>query len=275
MSAPTLGPIRWATLLAPSIASVTDAYCAAFDLAADPVTPLDAADAARLDLGDLSGTPTLWLRRRDGKPLLRLVEDRQAIDAGPPMFRNGWMALECLVDDADALVASLPQGFEVLGPPADLDVSPSIRAAQVLGPCGELWYLTQVRAAVPPFDLPISGRDPGGVFIGVIRCSNRETEGSFWLKLGALESWAFDTKITVLNRALGRPLEDRHPVAVVQIAGRSLVEIDEVKALPATDVGSRPRGVWALAMNGAAGDGTPTVSPAGARLELVAGEHLV
>jgi hypothetical protein len=269
MTAPTLGPIRWATLLAPSIAAVTDAYCAAFDLAAGQVAPLDAADAARLGLGDLGGTPTLWLHRRDGKPLLRLVEDRQAIDAGPPMFRNGWMALECLVDDADALVASLPQGFEVLGPPADLDVSPMIRASQVLGPCGELWYLTQVRAAVPPFDLPVSGRDPQGIFIGVVRCPNRETERSFWVKLGGFASWAFDTKITVLNRALGRPLEDRHPVAVVQIAGRSLVEIDEVHDLPATEIGSRPRGVWALAMNGAACDGPPTVSPAGARLEIV------
>jgi hypothetical protein len=267
MSVPTLGPIRWATLLAPSIDAVVDAYRAAFDLDADRSVPLDSADANRLGAADLAGAPTRWLKRRDGAPLLRLIEDRDAIDAGPPMHRDGWMALECLVDDVDAMVAGLPLGFTVLGPPAELDVSPLIRAAQVLGPCGELWYLTEVRAAVPPFDLPISGHDPPGLFIGVIRCRDRDAERAFWLAAGGGVSWAFDTKITVLNRALGRPLADRHPVAVVQLAGRSLVEIDEVHDDARVEITARPRGVWSLAIARSGDARSTVVSPGGARVE--------
>jgi hypothetical protein len=185
------------------------------------------------------------------------------------MHRDGWMALECLVDGVDDLVARLPPAFTVLGPPADLDVSPRIRAAQVLGPCGELWYLTQVRAEVPPFDLPLSGRDPPGLFIGVIRCRDREAERDFWIAAGGGASWAFDTKITVLNRALDRPLDGRYPVAVVQLSGRSLVEIDEVRADAAGAVTGRPHGVWALAVAGTCIVGALARSPAGARIEWV------
>jgi hypothetical protein len=272
MSAPTLGPIRWATLLTPSIDAVSEAYRAVFDLHGDLAEPLAAADAAQLGIPDLAGAPMRWLKRRDGAPLLRLIEDRDALDAGPPMHRDGWMALEYLVDDVDATVARLPTGFTVLGPPADLDVSPLIRAAQVLGPCGELWYLTQVRAAVPPFDLPISGRDPPGLFIGVIRCHDRDAERAFWLAAGGGENWAFETKITVINRALGRPLADRHPVAVVQLAGRSLIEIDQVRDdLPERSTG-RPHGVWALAFDHVPGAVEQTIAPSGARLEIVRGQ---
>lgn len=267
MSTPTLGPIRWATLLAPPIDAVATAYCTAFGVGADCEKSLEPDEAARLGLTELAGAPTRWLRRPDGAPLLRLIEDRTAVDAGPPMHRDGWLALECLVEDVDAMVARLPDGFEVLGPPADLDVSPSIRAAQVLGPCGELWYLTQVRAAVPPFDLPLSGRDPSGLFIGVIRCQDRELERAFWLAAGGTASWAFDTKITVLNRALDRPLGDRHPVAVVQLTGRSLIEIDQVQdAAPRAIVG-RARGVWSLAIDRWPDANPHATSPAGARVE--------
>lgn len=267
MSGPTIGPIRWATLLAPSIDAVVDAYRAAFGIVADATIRLDPADAARLGAADLAGAPTRWLKRRDGAPLLRLVEDRDAIDAGPPMHRDGWMALEYLVDDVDAMVARLPRGFAVLGPPADLDVSPLIRAAQVLGPCGELWYLTRVRAAVPPFELPISGRDPPGLFIGVIRCHDRDAERAFWLAAGGGASWAFDTKITVINRALGRALGDRHPVAVVQLAGRTLVEIDQVHDDAPVAITARPRGVWSLAIARSGDASSNGVSPGGARIE--------
>jgi hypothetical protein len=270
MSPPAIGPIRWATLLAPSIDVVVDGYRAALDVTIDPMTPLDRAEADRLGLEDLADAPTGWLRRPDGTPFLRLVEDPHAIDAGPPMHRDGWMALECLVDAVDDIVARLPPAFTVLGPPADLDVSPRIRAAQVLGPCGELWYLTQVRAEVPPFDLPLSGREPPGIFIGVIRCHDRDAERAFWLAAGGGASWTFDTRITVLNRALGRPLDDRHPVAVVQLAGRSLVEIDEVRDVAATKVDGRPRGVWSLAIARSDNARSSVVSPAGARIAWLA-----
>jgi hypothetical protein len=80
-------------------------------------------------------------------------------------------------------------------------------------------------------------------------------------------SWAFDTKITVLNRALGRPLADRHPVAVVQLAGRSLVESDEVRDDAPVASTPRPRGVWSLAIARSGDARSNVVSPGGARVE--------
>ncbi|MBP8741610.1 MAG: hypothetical protein KBH58_06955, partial [Pseudoxanthomonas sp.] len=42
-----------------------------------------------------------------------------------------------------------------------------------------------------------------------------------------------DTKITVLNRAHGKPLEGRYPVAVLPMPGQCMVEIDQVELPPA------------------------------------------
>ncbi|MCD9088590.1 hypothetical protein [Stenotrophomonas sp. SY1] len=220
-----------ATLIAPDLQLVIDAYRAQLSMREHARGTLGAEDAAVLDLPDLAGAPLAWLANPLGEPVLRVIEDPDAV-ISEPMHRHGWLSLEVLVGDIDTLAAGLRAPFTVLGAAANLELSDAIRAAQVLGPCGELLYLTQIKAPVPPFDLPMTDAVLASTFIGVMTTPDRDASQRAWSALLGAKGWAFDTKITVLNRAYGKPLEGRYPVAVVPMPGQCMVEIDQVQ-LPA------------------------------------------
>ena len=225
--------ILHATLVAPDLQAACSAYLAQLGLDVCQRDELDADTAQLLGLEDLRGHAVAWLANEAGEPILRLIENAQAVPH-EPMFHHGWLALEVLVGDVDTLAAGLRAPFRVLGPPADLELSPAIRASQVLGPCGELLYLTQIKAAVPPFDLPMSDARVSRPFIGVMSTPDRGLSQAAWVALAGHAGWAFDTKITVLNRALGKPLQGQYPVAVVPLVGQCMVEIDQVELAAAS-----------------------------------------
>jgi hypothetical protein len=237
--------ILHATLIAPDLQAACSAYLAQLGLDVCERGKLDAETAQLLGLDDLREHAVAWLANEAGEPILRLIEDPQAVP-GEPMFHHGWLALEVLVGDVDTLAAGLGAPFRVLGPPADLELSAAIRASQVLGPCGEMLYLTQIKAAVPPFDLPMSDARVSRPFIGVMSSPDRAASQAAWSALAHQAGWAFDTKITVLNRALGKPLEGQYPVAVVPLAGQCMVEIDQVE-LPAASANARRAGLHSIA----------------------------
>lgn len=272
------------TLIAPDLQQVCDAYVAQLAMQVQQRATLSAEDAAALDLPDLTGAASAWLANTAGEAVLRVIEDPHAIVA-EPMFRHGWLSLEVLVGDIDALAAGLHAPFKVVGPAANLELSDAIRAAQVLGPSGELLYLTQIKAAVPPFDLPMTDAAVASTFIGVMTTPDREASQRAWSALLGTKGWAFDTRITVLNRAYGRALEGRYPVAVVPMPGQCMVEIDQVDLpasaklrhagqyslglrLPAVDAAVLSEAGWVV-MD--AGERRSLRGPAGEHVELLAG----
>lgn len=270
-----------ATLLANDLDATCDAYAGQLGLGIGARAPLAAEDAAVLGLPDLAGAPLAWLANAEGESILRVIEDPRAV-VGEPMFRHGWLALEILVGDIDALAAGLHAPFKVLGPAADLELSDAIRAAQVLGPCGELLYLTQIKADVPPFDLPMTRAWVAAPFIGVAITPDRDASRLAWSALLGAQGWAFDTRITVLNRAYGKPLDGRYPVAVVPMPGQCMVEIDQVDLPPAP--AARAAGLYSLCLRlPAPGPGAEALQTSGwhllyqdTRLGLIgpAGEHV-
>lgn len=256
---PRLGRIASATVLAPDFDAALASHARALHLHAAWQGALAPEIAAHLDLAPLAGSRTAWLGGA-GAPWLRLIEAPGAVRT-PPMRRHGWLSLELLVGDVDALTVALPPDWRVVGPPADLDVSPRIRASQVLGPCGEMYYLTQVKAQVPPFELPQTTARVDRPFIVVLSTPDRARTQAAWEALAGRDAWAFDTKITVLNRELGRPLGERYPVAVIQFREKCLVEIDEV-ALPAEESDALPAGTWLVSIErDALDDGGPGLGP--------------
>lgn len=285
MNAPHLKRgIVHATLIAPDLQQVCDAYVAQLALQLQERGTLQADDAAALDLEDLIGAPLAWLANSAGEPVLRVIEDARAVVA-EPMFRHGWLSLEVLVGDIDSLAAGLQAPFKVLGPAANLELSDAIRAAQVLGPCGELLYLTQIKAPVPPFDLPMTDATVASTFIGVMTTPDRDASQRAWSALLGAKGWAFDTRITVLNRAYGKALDGRYPVAVVPMPGQCMVEIDQVDLpassklrhagqyslglrLPAVDAAVLAEAGWVVME---AGERRSLRGPAGEHVELLAG----
>ena len=244
MSAARQGIVH-ATLIAPALDAVLDAYVEQLSMTIASRGVLSAPDAAALDLADLVGAPLAWLANSAGEPVLRVIEDPAAV-IGEPMFRHGWLSLEVLVGDIDTLFATLRAPFTVLGPAADLELSDKIRAAQVLGPCGEMLYLTQIKGQVPPFDLPMTDATVDATFIGVMTTPDRDTSQRAWAALLGAKGWSFNTKITVLNRAYGKPLEGQYPVAVVPMPGQCMVEIDQVELAAAAPV--RHAGQYSLCL---------------------------
>ncbi len=274
--------ILHATLIASDLQAACSVYLAQLGLDVCKRGELDAETAQLLGLDDLHGHAVAWLANEAGEPILRLIEDVNAVPR-EPMFHHGWLALEVLVGDVDKLAAGLHAPFRVLGPPADLELSPAIRATQVLGPCGELLYLTeikaavtQIKAAVPPFDLPMSDARVAHPFIGVMSSPDRSVSQAAWTALAGHAGWAFDTKITVLNRALGKPLEGQYPVAVVPLAGQCMVEIDQVDLSTHISPGRRA-GLHSLAwrLPAATGASREHWKLVGAFDDLATGEHRV
>ena len=230
MSTINLGPVFLATIITRDLPACVLAY-EDFLLAQFSRRGSISTEQAKFwRLPHLAGCAYTVLNNQMGAPFLRIIEDRDA-PVHNTLKHTGWMALEIVVQDVDRLAARLDGSpFEVLRPVADLSISDKIRAVQVRGPAGEILYLTQIKDQVPPFELPQARCAVERVFIPVLCTHDRAASLAFYENLSGNKGLEFDTKITVVNQAYGYAIDTNHPVAVLQLAGQSLIEIDEIKA---------------------------------------------
>jgi hypothetical protein len=202
-------------------------------LGLDPVETavLGTPQASELGWAKLGGSRCAWLANELGEPWLRLIECPDA-PARRPFTHVGWLALEIDVQDVDALGHSLADSpFDIIGAPADLAISDAIRAMQVVGPSGEVLYLTQVKRPLPPFELPRARCRVDRLFIPVMTCPDRDAVLDHYERLSGNEGLRFETAITVISAALGFEKNHAHPVATLQLADNTLIEIDQVAGL--------------------------------------------
>jgi hypothetical protein len=223
-----LGPSLTGTLVTRDLKSTVAAYLDFLDATVFEESVISPNQATLWGKPSLAGIPIVTLQSDSGYPWLRVIGIPEVVPARPFM-ELGWMALEVLVQDVDELALRLQDSpFEIFQPPANLDVSDDIRAMQVIGPAGEVLYLTQVSAPVPPFDIPMARCPVDRLFIPVSACLRQDEGLAVFNKLGATQSWCFDTRIPSVNKAWGFDMELKHPVATVQLAGKSMVELDQL-----------------------------------------------
>lgn len=237
---PELGPVALCTLIATDGQALVDAYCGWLHQREAKAGALGADTAQALGYPQLEGERCWLLANNRGRCWLQVVEHSQATPRNS-LHSYGWLAMEVLVEAVDELAATLANSpFEMLRAPADLDVSDQIRACQVRGPAGEILYLTQVNAEVPPFELPRCEAPVDHLFIPVLCTPSRERSLAQYSAISGTAGISFDTRITVVNQARQFELDRRHPVATLQLAGRCLIEIDEIAdtAPPAPGIGS-------------------------------------
>lgn len=231
MTSARLGPLLAATVITTDLDESHHAYVERLGLIEMDAGYVSAAYAAAAGEPSLVGARQSWLgSAAQPQPWLRLIEYRDATmrDA---LATHGWLALEINVADVDALARKLEGSpFRVLGAPADLDVSDAIRATQVQGLSGEVLYLTQIKRAVPAFELPLTDADIDRIFIAVLSTPDRAATLAHYAALSGNDGLCFDTRLGVVNRAIGTDAESRHPVATLQLRGQSLIEIDQVAA---------------------------------------------
>jgi len=231
-----LGPCLSATLVTSNLELSVSAYCGFLHQHVHSRGVVSGSLASRWGLEPLAGMPMAWLANELGEPWLRLIEIPGA-ETVNPFDHRGWMSLEISVQDVDKLFGDLEQSpFEVIGKPANLDVSDDIRAMQVIGPSGEVLYLTQVKAEVPPFELPFARCAVDRLFIPVLLTTDRDRTLAGFERFSGSTGLSFNTKITVINRARGLDILQRHPVATLQLRGKNVIEIDQLDHLS-----SRPR----------------------------------
>lgn len=261
MTPPRLGPAQAATLIAADLDQCTAIYGEHLQHHAGDIGALDAAEASALGWSSLTGARTCWLANALGQPWLRVIENRQA-EHSRPFERYGWLSLEIAVQDVDALGETLVDSpFEIIGPPADLAMSDAIRAMQVIGPCGEVLYLTEVKRPVPPFEIPQARCAVDKLFIPVMMTPDREASLAHYGALSGNEGLRFDTRITVINAARGFDRDHQHPVATLQLAGETVIEIDQVDGLAPAAFGaeSPPTGIALIHFQHV--DATPGAAP--------------
>jgi len=240
-----LGPSLTGTLVTADIDATVAAYCNYLYTSVMEDTEISMIQAILWGKPGLAGSRIVTLQSASGFPWVRVISNPDVVPSRP-FLELGWLALEVLVRDVDSLAQRLlGSPFEIYKPPADLGVSDAIRAMQVIGPAGEVLYLTQVNAQVPPFDLPRARCEVDRLFIPVSSCLRRDEGLAVYKKLGANKSWSFDTPIRSVNKAHGLDKSLKHPVATVQLAGKSMVEIDQLgvaKSRPPT-AGRLPAGI--------------------------------
>jgi hypothetical protein len=225
---PRLGPVVCCVLITADLDAGVSAYCNWLWQSVSSRFRLDDASAQAISYPELAGARAASLANRCGREWLLIIEDPKAKPRSA-LSTHGWLAQEILVEDVDSLVASLNNSpFTVLRPPANLDVSDKIRASQLRGPAGEILYLTQLKGPVPPFDLPECTAPVDHLFIPVLSTPDREASLAGYAALSGNEGLSFDTRISVVNQELGLPLEQRHPVATLQLRGQALIEIDQI-----------------------------------------------
>lgn len=254
MAISSLGPVLSATLATASLENSIEAYCGFLHHHVHSRGVVSEAMARQWGLAMLAGAPMAWLANELDEPWLRLIEIQGAKAVDP--FRNsGWMSLEINVEDVDSLRSGMNESpFEIIGEPANLDVSDDIRAMQVIGPSGEVLYLTEVKAEVPPFELPFARCTVDRLFIPVLLASNRDRALEVYEQFPQTNGVKFETKITVINRARQFDIDRRHPVATIQLRGKNLIEIDQLEGLNdrPSNSGKFPTGIAVISFGVAA-----------------------
>ncbi len=220
-----LGPTLTGTVVVPDLAASVAAYTEHLHLSVLEEGEVSAEQALLWGKPRLEGSPFAILESSTGYPWIRFIGIPGLLPAQP--FRElGWMALEVLVQDVRELAKELADSpFEIVREPT---AGGNTRGMQVVGPAAEVLYLTQVVRPEKPFDIPRARAPVERLFTPVSACLRRDEGLSVYSRLGAKRSWRFDTTIGSVNRAHGLDASLKHPVATVQLADQSMVEINQL-----------------------------------------------
>lgn len=232
MSTAMLVSILAVTIVVPDLAAVEAAYTSNLGYRVVERGAVDAELARAWDAPGMAGRRLLVLEPASGEPVyLRFVE-------APPtpgyaaLKTLGWNATEILVEDPDALAVRLAGSpFRIVGPPRNLQFNPKVRAMQVLGPAGELLYLTRIPPGGSLFELGSAKSFVDRTFIVVVGGRSMAEMQAFYRDvLGLPVTAARPSRVEVLNDAWGFDGEHQIPLGIAQLPRSFLVELDEYPA---------------------------------------------
>jgi catechol 2,3-dioxygenase-like lactoylglutathione lyase family enzyme len=225
-----LGRIAAVTLTVPDVAGTTAAYREFLGYRVTHDGALGREVARAWGRPQLAGRRSVLMEPESGAEVyLRFVEGPR-YPGYEPLACLGWNAAELIVADVDALAGRLARGpFRVVGPPADLSFSDRIRAMQVVGPAGELLYLTQIKEPLPAFDTPVAASFVDRVFIVILGGSSLELlQDHYQARFGVPRVPVLQSVVSTLSAKYALPVDYRHSIAALPIGGQCYIEVDQM-----------------------------------------------
>jgi catechol 2,3-dioxygenase-like lactoylglutathione lyase family enzyme len=162
---------------------------------------------------------------------IRLVEQDV-----PENFRAvssfGWASYEITVQDvygwSDRLKGS---GFDIIGPPREIEGLPYFVAMQMLGRGREMIYLNEVRMDTPSSDLPKANSPTDHIFIVILATPDRAATVDWYReKLNLDEGGTYTLEYTMINKAFDLPDGTQSSITMVQKGRLPIVEVDDYPA---------------------------------------------
>lgn len=230
-----LGSIQAVTSCVKALAPMEAAYTAHLGYRVAERGTVPAPLAASWGAPAAAGRPYVLLAPGQGETVyLRFIESPSEFTFRPHTTL-GWNVTEINVGGVDAIADQLRgTPFRMVGPPATLSMNDAIRAMQVLGPEGELVYLTDIGVSPKTEHLPRTKEGIGRVFIMVLGVHSIEEASEFYGRLlGAEMSGIYPLSSSLINEPLGLPPETSLRMILARLPGKFSIEIDELpRAVP-------------------------------------------
>jgi catechol 2,3-dioxygenase-like lactoylglutathione lyase family enzyme len=232
MTTALLVSILAVTIVVPDLDAVEAAYGSFLGYRVVERGTVDADLAGAFAAPAMRGRRLLVLGPASGEPVFLRFVEAPATPGSAALKTLGWNATEILVEDPDALAERLVHSpFRIVGPPRNLQFNPKVRAMQVLGPAGELLYLTRIPPGGSMFDLGSARSFVDRTFIVVLGGRSMPEMQAFYRDvLGLPVTEARPSRVEVLNDAWGFDGEHQIPLAIAQLPKNFLVELDEYPA---------------------------------------------
>ncbi len=220
------------TLTVPDLGAIERAYGSYLDYRVIERGTLSAEVATLWHAPEMAQREYLLMQPASGAPVYLRVVQQDAVDGYAAMKTWGWNSNEILVTDTHAVHERLKGSpFTVVGEPKGLSMNPEIVAMQVLGPAGELVYLTRIPKGKSLFNLGSARSFVDRTFIVVLGGPDMEAMRKFYSgTFGMPVTEAAPSTITVLARTWGMPMDTQFPLAIVRFPESFLIELDEYPA---------------------------------------------
>lgn len=191
--------------------------------------PLDAALAASWGCPASAGARMATLRPQSGAHcFIRLVEQPLPTDFVPTRT-YGWASYELTVQDVFGWPARVAGGgFDVIGPPREIEGLPYFVAMQVHGTGKEMLYFNEVRSDTPANDLPKARSPVDRIFIAILAAPDRSAAVRWYCgMLGLEEGDSYVIEYSMINQAFGLPAGTTSGLTMVQKRRLPIIEIDD------------------------------------------------
>jgi len=146
-----------------------------------------------------------------------------------PTTTFGWAAYELTVKDVFGWPERLQGcGFDIVGPPKELEGLPYFIPMQVLGRGREMIYLNEVRENTPSSDLPKARSMVDQIFICILAAPDRAACVAWYEeKLGLDAGDTYSLPYSMINKAFDLPADYMSDLTMVQNDRLTILEIDD------------------------------------------------